>query len=60
METPESKMRFKVPEGYLEKGIGNIEELVGRIRRVGRNQEELDAIYIELMNVIKSIRTGAG
>ena len=34
VETPESKMRFKVPEGYLENDIGNIEELVRRIRRV--------------------------
>ena len=52
-------MRFKIPEGCLEKDIGNIEELVGRIRRVGKNQE-LDATYIEFMNVMKSIRTGAG
>ena len=34
VETPENKMRFNVPEGYLENNIGNIEELVRRIRRV--------------------------
>ena len=54
VDTPESKMRHKVPAGYLEKDIGSIEKLVGKIRRMGRDQEELDAIYIELMNVMKS------
>ena len=54
VDTPESRMRHKVPAGYFEKNIGSIEKLVGTIRRMGRDQEELDAIYIELMNVMKS------
>ena len=38
VDTPESKMRHKVPAGYLEKDIGSIEKLVGMIRRICRDQ----------------------
>ena len=54
VEEPESRMRYKVPKGYLEKDRQTVQNLVERIRRMGGGQEELDTIYMEMMDVMNS------
>ena len=51
---PESKVRYKVPEGYLEEDRHTVQDLLERIRRLDGGQEELDAIYTEMANVMKA------
>ena len=45
---------YKVPEGYLEEDRHTVQNLLERIKRVDGGQEELDAIYTEMMDVIKA------
>ena len=45
---PESKVRYKVPEGYLEEDRHTVQDLLERIRWLDGGQEELDATYIEM------------
>ena len=52
VEAPESRMRYKVPKGYLEEDRQTVQKLVERIRRMGGGQEELDTIYMEMMDVM--------
>ena len=52
MEAPESRMRYKVPKGYLEKDRQTVQKLVERIRRIGGGQEELGTIYMKMMDVM--------
>ena len=51
VEAPESRMRFKVPRGYLEKDRQTVQKLVEKIRRMGGGQEEL-YIYMAMMDVM--------
>ena len=51
---PESKVRYKVPEGYLEEDRHTVQDLLERIRRLDGGQEELDAIYTEMADVMKA------
>ena len=51
---PESKVRYKVPEGYLEEDRHTVQDLLERISRLDEGQEELDAIYTEMADVMKA------
>ena len=51
---PESKVRYKLPEGYLEENRHTVQDLLERIRRLEGGQEELDAIYTEMTDVMKA------
>ena len=51
---PESKVRYKVPEGYLEENRHTVQDLLERIRRLEGGQEESDAIYTEMTDVMKA------
>ena len=50
---PGSKVRYKVPEGYLEEDRHTVQNFLERIWRPDGGQEELDAIYTVMMNVMK-------
>ena len=51
---PESKVRYKVPEGYLEEDRHTLQDLLERIRWLDGGQEELNATYIEMAVVMKA------
>ena len=51
---PESKVRYKVPEWYLEEDRHTVQDLLERIRRLDGGQEELDAIYTEMMDFMRA------
>ena len=46
-------MTYKVPEGHLE-DRHTVQNLLERIRRLDGGREELDAVYTEMMDVIKA------
>ena len=50
---PGSNVRYKVPEGYLEEYRRTVQNFLERIWRLDGGQEELDAIYTVMMDVMK-------
>ena len=51
---PESKVRYKVLEEYLEEDRHTVQNLLERIRRLDGGQEELDVIYTVMTDVMKA------